>query len=163
MLFSMKNQCFEVKKYYDGSERKFPCQLLILENGFGIIKYVMENDFQLEHILLPKGTISLGFFWENRNYNVYQWYSGIKPIARYFNISDFPHLTKEKFIWTDWIIDILVDGNNEIKILDEDELASIKNNRILTTIERTKKEILQNLDKIITEIDSIVDQSIELI
>ena len=33
----------------------------------------MPTDHQLEDLLLAKGTLSLGYFWEDRPYNAYHW------------------------------------------------------------------------------------------
>lgn len=163
MLFSNMKQCFEVKKLYDGSERKFSCQLLFLKNGFGILKYIMEKDYQLEDIFLTKGTISLGFFWENRNYNIYQWFNGNDLLATYFNISEATTLSEDFFTWKDLILDILITSQGGIHVLDENELNIITNPLVLKKIEITKQEILRNYQNIINEINAIAAQTIELI
>lgn len=155
MLFSIRNQCFEVKKYYNGSEKKFLCQRLHLKNGFGVLKYLLEKDYQVDDLQLSKGSVSLGFFWEGRNYNIYQWMNGNEVLATYFNISDNTTLSRNQFCWRDLILDILIKPGNDIKILDEKELEIVKNPAILQIIERTRDHILQNYKKIMDEIAEI--------
>ncbi|MBN2279937.1 MAG: DUF402 domain-containing protein [Candidatus Marinimicrobia bacterium] len=149
------NKCLEIKKLYNGPDRHYICDLLHLENQFGILKFVLDKEYQVDKLILPKGSVSLGFFWENRPYNIYQWYIGDHPVASYFNISDSTTLTREQFIWRDLFLDILVHSDNHLKILDEKELTVIKNPDVRKYIEKARELIMAKRHEILNEINSI--------
>ena len=157
MLFSIKNKCIEIKKLFQGPKIKFECELLHLHNRFGILKYTLDKDCQVDNINLKKGIESLGYFWESRPYNIYQWYdknNGL--IASYFNISDKTKLKVEEFYWRDLKLDILVHNDNSLIILDKEELNIINEPEILRYIQNAEKKILRDYKKIIAEINVIV-------
>ncbi len=155
MLFSIKNKCLEIKKLYNGSEKQFQCNLLHLKNNFGILQFKLDKNYTVDNILLPKDTISIGYFWKNRPYNIYQWFDDRKLIASYFNISDKTSLSNEIFYWRDLIVDIIVTPDNSVKVLDKDELFKINNKSILNYISNTEQFILQDYKKIIAKINVI--------
>jgi len=155
MLFSITNKCLEIKKLYNGLERQFLCDLLYLENSFGILQFILEKDYFIDNLLLPKGSISLGFFWKNRSYNVYQWFHNEELIATYFNISDSTELSREKFIWRDLILDVLIPVNSIYRILDQEELKAIHDKEILTYITKAKNQIIQDHEQIIIELNDL--------
>ena len=146
------NKCLEIKKLYNGLEHQYLCDLLYLKNDFGILQFILDKDYYVDNLFLPKGTVSLGYFWENRPYNVYQWFDNDKLIASYFNISDSTQLSKEKFIWRDLILDILVLANLQYTILDREELDIIDQPEIHVYIDQTKSLIIKNYNSIINEL-----------
>ena len=162
MLFSIKNKCLEIKKLYSGLERQYLCDLIYLEKPFGILQFILDKDYHVGNLFLPKGTISLGFFWENRPYNIYQWFDKEILIASYFNISDSTQLFPNKFVWRDLILDILITANSSYKILDEDELEIIKDKEIMQYIRQSKLQIIQDYKMIIKDLDNFTHKHLLL-
>ncbi|MFP4547231.1 MAG: DUF402 domain-containing protein [Fidelibacterota bacterium] len=158
MLFAIKNQCLEIKKLYSGQVKKYLCSLIHLDKNFGILQYRLNRDYKVDHLYLPEGTLSLGFFWQNRPYNIYQWYQGDELTATYFNISDHTRLDSNEFSWRDLILDILIVPGMDVKILDEQELKIISDKNLLNYIVESRKNILNNYEEIIMSIDKIVNR-----
>ena len=158
MLFSITNKCLEIKKLYNGMDRQFLCDRKYLEESFGILQFILDKDYYVEDLFFPKNTISLGFYWENRPYNIYQWFDNNKLIASYFNISDSTRLSSSKFIWRDLVLDILVPVNSNYKILDQDELKAIKDKEILNYIHQAQLQIIQDHKMIIQELDDFTNR-----
>ena len=76
---------------------EFDCELLYRAAREVVVIYRMPGDFQLEDLLLPKDSISLGYFWEDRAYNVYHWVDQHRQtLALYFNICDNTHISSHR-------------------------------------------------------------------
>ena len=85
----------------------------------------MPCDVQLEDVLLRKGTVSLGYFWQNRPYNVYHWIDAQQnTVALYFNIADGTHISEQAIEWRDLTIDVLITPDGRCRVLDEEELPA---------------------------------------
>ncbi len=147
MLFTIKNPCLEIKKLYSGQIKQYLCSLIHLDENFGILQYRLKKDYKVNDLCLPEGTISLGFFWHNRPYNIYQWYQNNELIATYFNISDHTRLSNNEFSWRDLILDILILPGMAVKILDEQELGIITDTSLLEYIDESQKNIRNNYEE----------------
>lgn len=156
-LFAIMKKCLEIKKFYNGSVRSYLCHLLYLKDKFGILQYHLEKDYVVHDLILPKGTQTLGFFWENRPYNIYLWRSNSKTLGWYFNIADSTELKEDKFIWRDLVLDILILDDKSIQILDQHELAQISNVNLLKYIHQAKSLIVETYSSIIKEIINILN------
>lgn len=65
---------FERKHKPDGSWREYACTLLHREPGLVIIRFLMEKGGAIHGtpIEVPPGSVSHGFFWKRRPYNLYR-------------------------------------------------------------------------------------------
>ncbi len=63
----------EIKHTLAGERKTFDCELLHRSPGEAVVIYRMPRDVQLEDIELRRGTLSLGYFWQDRPYNAYHW------------------------------------------------------------------------------------------
>jgi len=149
--FKMHKNCKEVKRLLAGGEVIYRCELIHVEEDFGILKYVFDEEFKIEDIIIHPGTVSYGFYWMDRPYNLYMWFDK-NIIAYYFNIADSLYLSKQKFVWRDLIVDVLVLPNGFVKVLDEEEIPLSIDKNLKDYIELGKKTILQNYKTIIQEI-----------
>jgi hypothetical protein len=119
----LKTRIKEVKTTLAGECKTFDCELLQLAEGEVIVIYRMPRDVQLEDVLLPKDTISLGYFWENQAYNAYHWVDARRQtLALYFNICDNTHISPDQVAWRDLTVDVLITPDLRCRVLDEDEL-----------------------------------------
>jgi predicted RNA-binding protein associated with RNAse of E/G family len=113
----------EIKTTLGGARKEFDCELLYRAAREVVVIYRMPGDFQLEDLLLPKDSISLGYFWEDRTYNVYHWVDQHRQtLALYFNICDNTHISSHRVAWRDLTVDILITPDLRCRVLDEDEL-----------------------------------------
>ena len=63
----------EQKETLAGERKRFSCRLLALAPGEAVILYVLRRAGRVADLALPRGTLSLGYFWEARPYNAYHW------------------------------------------------------------------------------------------
>ena len=102
----------------------------------------MPCDVQLEDVLLRKGTVSLGYFWQNRPYNVYHWIDAQQnTVALYFNIADGTHISEQAIEWRDLTVDVLITPDERCRVLDEDELPADIDAGLLAYIDQTRDEL----------------------
>jgi len=112
----------------------------------------MPRDVQLEDLLLRKGSISLGYFWQDRPYNVYHWIDQQQDtVALYFNIADNTTITQKTIDWRDLTVDVLTTPDGRCRVLDEDELPADIDSELLAYIKRSRDELcrqpLSHLDE----------------
>ncbi len=67
-------QVLERKIKPDGTVREYACRLLLLEPGLAIVRFVMARGGSIPGlpIEVPPGSVSDGYFWKRRPYNVYR-------------------------------------------------------------------------------------------
>jgi predicted RNA-binding protein associated with RNAse of E/G family len=153
----MHKNCKEVKRLLAGDEVIYECELIHIEEDFGILKYIFNKEFKIEDIIIHSGTVSYGFYWMNKPYNLYMWFD--KSItAYYFNIADSIYLSRQKFVWRDLVVDVLVLPNGFIKVLDEEEIPLSIDKSLKDYIESGKKTILQNYKTIIQEANKMLEK-----
>ena len=155
--FKMHKNCKEVKRLLAGGEVIYECELIHVEEDFGILKYVFDKEVKIEDIIIYPETISYGFYWMDRPYNLYMWFNE-SIIGYYFNIADSLYLSRQKFVWRDLIVDVLVLPNGFVKVLDEEEIPLSIDKNLKNYIESGKKTILQNYKTIIREASKMLEK-----
>ena len=74
---------------------------------------------------MPEGSFTLGYFWQDRPYNVYHWLDpDERTLAYYANIADRTAITATTIAWRDLVVDVLIRPNGSVEVLDEDELPA---------------------------------------
>jgi predicted RNA-binding protein associated with RNAse of E/G family len=132
----------EIKTTLLGERKTFECELLQATTSDAVVVYRMPADHQLEDILLPKDTLSFGYFWQDRPYNAYHWIDAQQQtIALYFNVSDNTIISAESIAWRDLMVDVLITPDGRCRVLDEDELPTEINAELLHYIERTRDQL----------------------
>lgn len=114
----------EIKTTLDGRSKRFDCELLRLDPPREcIVIYRMPRDVELEGLLLPAGTVSLGYFWPHKPFNLYQWVDDRRrTLALYFNICDNTRIGADRIAWRDLCVDVMFTPDLRCRVLDEDEL-----------------------------------------
>ena len=134
----------EIKTTLAGERKTFDCELLTRADAEVVVIYRMPRDLPLaiEDILLPEGTVSLGYFWENRPYNVYHWIDdALATRALYFNIADSTRISEDRIDWRDLAVDVLISPDGRCRVLDEDELPADLETALLRYIETVRDEL----------------------
>ncbi len=145
----------EVKTTLAGKRKKFECELLKYNAGEVIVIYRMPRDVQLEDLLLPKGSISLGYFWEDRAYNVYHWLDDNRQtLALYFNICDNTRISTDQVAWRDLTVDILITPDQRCRVLDEDEMPDDIESELLSYINATRDALCTEPARLLFEFES---------
>lgn len=114
----------ERKVKADGSLHEYSCDLLFLTTDVAVIAYVMARGGVLPdvHLRVEPGSISYGYFWRDRPYNLYRMKrpDGSIIAHRFDAVADVV-ITREAIDYRDTVLDWwLVDG--VLTEEDEDEL-----------------------------------------
>ncbi len=138
----LRDSIKEIKSTLDGRHKEFDCELLTRGHGEAVVIYRMPRDVQLEDVLLRKDTVSLGYFWEDRPYNVYHWIDPLQDtVALYFNIADSTRISQRSIEWRDLTVDVLITPDGRCRVLDEQELPADIDAGLLRYIGETRDEL----------------------
>ena len=151
----------EIKRHLDGREERFECELVSMELGEAVIRYVWHRDqpFRDGPIYLPAGdTITWAFYWEGRHFLVYKFMAADgKLFGHRFDICEKVKIRPDTISWTDLMLDLWVDPRNKIHVLDEEEVEISKARGLLAPhhlkiIEQTKHHLLEKHKIILGEV-----------
>ena len=144
----------EIKTTLAGERREFYCELLQRAKGEVAVIYRMPRDVQLEDLLLPKNSISIGYFWEHRPYNVYHWIDDqCQTLALYFNICDNTRISADQVTWRDLSVDVLITPDLRCRVLDEDELPDDLDHDLRTYIETACSALCADPERLLFEFE----------
>ena len=152
----MTRRIREIKNTLAGERKTFDCELLRRSDDEVVVIYRMPRDVQLEDILLPKNTLSLGYFWRDRPYNAYHWIDARhQTVALYFNIADGTRLSSRTVEWRDLAVDVLLTPDGRCRVLDEDELPADIEPALLRYIKRARDELCSRPLSLLAEYDKL--------
>ena len=136
--------CYEEKRYPDGRRNRFRARVLLLRPGHGVLHFVSDRAYHLGGIYLPRGTVTLGLFWEDRPYNLYAWMAPdlSAPRALYFNICDEVSLAAHRFAWRDLWVDLLIMPYAVPQVLDRHEIPAAVTPHLRTAIDAATHRVL---------------------
>jgi protein associated with RNAse G/E len=144
----------EIKHKLDGERKEFRCQLCSYSDDEVVVIYPLTRDGRVDDLALPKGTISYGYFWRDRLYNVYHWITPAgATLGIYFNIGDRTRISRGEIYWRDLVVDILITPDGRCRVLDEHELPADLDPDLRRTIETARDEVLQQKDDLVSEIE----------
>jgi predicted RNA-binding protein associated with RNAse of E/G family len=151
--------CRERKRYLSGAEVVFECELVALEDRFGILKYVLDRRWQVHGLTLHPGTLTYAFYWLDRPYNLYWWLDGSgETVGYYINLADSVQLSAREFAWRDLVIDLLVLPGGRIRLIDEEELPDGLEQGLLSYIQAGKRLLLRDYKAIIEEATALLQR-----
>lgn len=149
--------CLEKKILLSGEVRTFSCELVHFEKGFGILKYVIDAEYDIKGIQLRPGDVTCALYWEDRPYTLYIWHrDSDKDAIHYFNIADRITLSPGEFSWRDLSVDILIDAAGRPHVLDEDELPAGLGPELTGYIQRAKDYLLIHFRDEIREANELI-------
>jgi len=123
--------------------------------------YRMPAAYQLEDILLPRGSRSLGYFWQDRPYNTYHWIDDKQDtLALYFNVCDQTRIGEDTIEWRDLVVDVLITPDRRCRILDEDELPENLDCDLRAYITTTQKSLCAAPLSLLAEYDKLTREFI---
>jgi hypothetical protein len=135
----------EVKTTLGGERHEFECELLHASAGETVVIYRMPRDIQLEDVFLPKDTISVGYFWQQKAFNAYHWIDEQhNTLALYFNICDNTRITRKLVEWRDLVVDVLMTADGRCRVLDEHELPDDLEANLQLYIENTRDDLCRD-------------------
>lgn len=144
----------EYKAVLVGEPKIFLCELLERNVGRAVVVYRLRRAVQVEDIRMPAGTVSYGYFWETRNYNVYHFVDDARQtLGLYFNIGDSTRISETQIYWRDLIVDILVTPDGRSRVLDQHELPADLSQPLRRLIFDTRDYILERVTELKAEIE----------
>lgn len=158
-----RKSCKERKRFLSETEITYDCELVALCDGLGILKYSIDQQWQVGSLILRPGSVTYGFYWPDRSYVLYKWLNKNRDaLGDYFNIADSVMLSVQEFSWRDLVVDILVLPTSHIEILDEDEIPEYLDAEMRVYIESAKRMLLRDYPSVIAETNTILDRHVRL-
>jgi len=148
--------CIEKKLTLSGAVNSFECELLRLDIGLGVLKYVIDREYTVGPIILRPRDITYALYWIDRPYTLYIWRLKERQLIYYFNVADSVSLRADEIVWRDLSLDVLVDADRMVHVLDEDELSPGLPSVLLAYIQSAKAHILNRYQDIILEANAIL-------
>jgi len=128
MPVNLNNPILEIKRRLDGSRVEFSCQGCLVKPGrHAAVLYTLDRDWHFPQVGLtvPAGSISSGFFWEGKPFNLYHWMTPEgETIGDYFNLAAETVITYSTIEWLDLVLDFRIVPGGEGIWLDEDEMGA---------------------------------------
>ena len=141
--------CIETKLTLSGETKTYRCELLHFGSGFGVLRYVIDREYDVHGVVLAPGDETIALYWEDRPYTLYVWRrQAAQDTIFYFNIADQISLTPQEFIWRDLAVDNLVDSRG-VHVLDEHELPADLDADLGRYINEAQAHILVHYEDII--------------
>ena len=132
----------EIKTTLTGERKEFHCELLQRTKGKVAVIYRMPREVRLEDLLLPKNSISIGYFWEDRAYNADHWIDHqCQTLALYFKICDNTRISADQVAWRDLSVDVLITPDLRCRVLEEDELPDDLDRDLRAYIETARDDL----------------------
>ena len=144
----------EVKETLKGERKEFSCTPCAVAKDEVVILYKVPHEGRVEDVVLPAGTLSLGYFWVTRPYNAYHWVTPKgKTLGLYFNVSEGADITPQQVVWRDLVVDVLVTPDGRCRVLDEDELPAEMEASLRQRIKVTQDELVSQHKALLAEIE----------
>jgi predicted RNA-binding protein associated with RNAse of E/G family len=148
----------EIKETLAGTRKTFHCHVIDRKPGALVVLFVSKAHVRVHDVDLPAGTVTFGYFWTERNFNVYHWMapSGA-TLAFYVNLSDGTRL-EDTLHWRDLTVDILIPPMGEAVVLDEDEIPLALDATTRSRIDRAKQDVLTRAGALRLELEAHSDK-----
>ncbi|MCL4509178.1 MAG: DUF402 domain-containing protein [Chloroflexi bacterium] len=132
---------------------EFKCRCVAASPLLVILLYLPSAPMQFPLLDLPPGSMSFGFYWPDRPYNVYAW---VRPDATlaglYCNVATATHFSNNVVTWLDLIIDVLITPAGIPRVLDEDEVPADLNPFLKAAIEAGKRRVLADVPLLLSSV-----------
>ena len=145
-------EILEVKRTLDGKTVVYPAVPLLVERGVRAVLLCRMDEPEVvagARMTLQPGTLSVGYFWCDRPYNVYHWLYEGETLVHYINLGRFVALNEEALIWDDYAVDILAYPDGSSETLDEDEIPPAVDAATRRFIAEATAAVLANVKAIV--------------
>ncbi len=140
----------EVKRTLAGGESRFACEVYSQTEDELVVLFRLPEPRDVHGTWLPAGTVTVGYFWRSRPYNLYHWLDRRRrTLAYYFNIGDVRSWATTEFEWDDLAVDVLAAPSGRTQVLDEEELPTDLPDERRAYILNARDEVLRDLPKLI--------------
>ena len=143
----------EVKLTVSGERQEFVCRLVDRSPTHVAVLYKITQARRVGDLRLPKGTVTYGYFWSGRPYNVYHWvHPNGSALGYYVNLSEGMVFRPHAVEWRDLALDLLFspDGRT-VQVLDEEELGMLPPG-LQAKAQAARTHVLTHRDEILAEV-----------
>lgn len=156
----------ERKVRYDGSIAEYDCRIVKRKERSLVLLYEIPYEFHIDAggrtVHIPPKTMTVGFYWEDRPYNVYHWRTKAGAyLGSYFNLVRDTSILERTVSYVDLIVDLMVlpDGSHAVLDLDElpEPLSVFENGRV----EQHLQQLIDQKDGIVADLIDETNQLIE--
>jgi hypothetical protein len=124
-----RSPILERKQKPDGTWREYPCTLLHLRGGLAVVEFVMVHGGVIfgTPLEVPPGSVSHGYFWTRRPYNLYRMRrpDGSLIAHRFDAVADV-RLSAQQLSYRDLILDWWVQPDDTLIEEDRDEFEDLR-------------------------------------
>ena len=142
----------ELKRTLDGRTIRYPVEPLLVEPGVRAVLLFRIDEREViagGRVTLEPGTLSLGYFWFERTYNVYQWLYGGETLVHYINLGRCGRLSDEELVWDDYAVDVLAYPDGTIDVVDEEEVPATLDATTRALIVSAKHDVLADVAAVV--------------
>jgi protein associated with RNAse G/E len=146
----------EVKRTLDGKVIEYPAEPLVVEDRRAVLLYRIEADEVIAggRTTLPAGTLSFGYFWADRPYNVYHFVVAGETLVYYVNVGRLRSIDDAEVVWDDYAVDVLAFSDGTVEVLDEDEVPETTTQPIRNFIAQATARVVAEIGQIVEEVES---------
>ncbi|MDP9341326.1 MAG: DUF402 domain-containing protein [Actinomycetota bacterium] len=150
----------EVKRHLDGRVQTFDCEPVHVAEDRAVVRFQLPTrvgDW-------PRGTMTLGFFWENRSYNLYRFLSPDGDLLGHrLDVVAEVSVEPDRIEYLDLIVDVVVSATGDVHVEDEDEAKEAASKGLLEpahleAIESALGTILRDPRRIFRDADALLPQ-----
>ena len=148
----------EVKRHLDGREEVYECQRVLVTPNEAVVRFQIPVDVGV----VPAGTLTIGFFWRWRNYNLYRFVSPESDVLGHrFDVVSEVRIAPDRVKYLDLLLDVLAWPDGTVTVEDEEDVAQALADGLLTPeqsriIDRTREVLVRSHDHIVKEAMEIV-------
>jgi len=144
----------EVKVRPDGTRQAFTCELVARGAHWVVLRYVTQTPWRVDDLDLRPGTVTYGYFWTDRPYNVYHWVAPDgRTLGTYINLSGDVQIEADRLTWLDLALDVLVRPGGKPQVLDADELSLLPE-PVRAKAKAALAHVLAHWQEIVQEVES---------
>jgi predicted RNA-binding protein associated with RNAse of E/G family len=146
----------EVKRTLDAKVIEYAAEPLVVEDRRAVLLYRIDVPEVIAggRMTLRAGTLSFGYFWADRSYNVYHFLHAGKTLAYYVNVGRLRSIGDAEVVWDDYAVDVLATPDGSVEVLDEDEVPETTAQPIRDFIADATAQVLAEIGNIIREVES---------
>lgn len=143
----------EVKRHLDGRVERFACEALAVSPARAVVRFVSPGAIGP----YPPGTVTVGFFWPDRPYNLYRLEAPDGTLLGHrFDVVTDVRIAPDRIEYVDLILDVVVDPDGTVRVEDEEELRAAAARGLLSpegaaVVERARGELLAGYRRLIED------------
>jgi hypothetical protein len=149
----------EVKHHFDGRTEEWSCQAITVTDDLAAVRFRLPDPVSD----VPAGTLTLGFFWRDRTYNLYRFLSADgEPFGYRFDVVTDVRIEPDRVEYLDLLLDVRVLPDGTVRVEDEEEVEEAARRGLLSPeqdsiIGRTREHLLDQHAHIVDEALRLVD------